>query len=225
MEVTLHVAPELEPVPCHVVIAWARSIAPVVPSNALPPPLQTRVSALCQGRTQWPDGRRAAVRDMLRYGRYRPSGRAKPASEFLLGAALKGEFPPVNGPVDVNNVFSVSTGFPCSVFDGEKVGTELLLRRGMPGEAYLFNAAGHEINLEDLLLVCRRVEGGWEPCGNPVKDSMATKVGDATRSVVAVVFVPRTEPAAVAQDAAGRYAEWLEAFCGATGCGSAVVTG
>jgi DNA/RNA-binding domain of Phe-tRNA-synthetase-like protein len=169
--------------------------------------------------------RKAAVRDMLRHGKYKPAGRAKPSSEYLLAAALAGEgpigeFPLVNGPVDANNAVSLEWGYPASVFDAAKAGPELLLRRGAAGESYVFNSSGQAIGLEDLVVACRRSPdgtGAWEPCGNPVKDAMATKVFEGAVSVVAVVYAPLSEDRKLLEACAARFCELLEEKCGATG--------
>jgi hypothetical protein len=164
-------------------------------------------------------GRKAAVRGMLRFGKYKPSGRSKPSSEYLLAAALQGNFPLVNGPVDVNNAVSLEWGYPASIFDVELCGAELLLRRGMAGESYIFNPSGQSIDLEDLLCVCRAEAGAWLPCGNPVKDAMATKTGEYTRNVAAVIYAPSIEPHADLEAAAARFAALLRSDCGASESG------
>ncbi len=186
-------------------------------------------------RTEWLDGLlaraergdelvsdavRSAVRAMLRYGVYRPTGRGKPASEFLLQAALRKEFPRVNGPVDANNAVSLASGLPGSIFDADLSGSRLHIRYGRPGESYVFNPSGQSIDLEDLIVVCRDVGGTWEPCGNPVKDSMATKVRAESRGVVAILYVPRAFGTETALRWASQFAETLAAACGAreVGC-------
>jgi DNA/RNA-binding domain of Phe-tRNA-synthetase-like protein len=156
---------------------------------------------------------------MLRYGCYKPAGRGKPASEFLLRAALSDSFPLVNGPVDVNNAISLASGLPGSIFDADLSGTELLLRRGLPGESYVFNPAGQVIDLEDLIVVCRREGESWAPCGNPVKDAIATKIRPETQNVVAVLYAPAGESIAFVETWAGRYAELLRAHCQACAVG------
>jgi DNA/RNA-binding domain of Phe-tRNA-synthetase-like protein len=191
-------------------------------SKPLSPPeylaaLLARVKAAGEGFLS--PARKAAVRDMLRFGSYKPSGRSKPSSEYLLGAALQDIFPLVNGPVDVNNAVSLEWGYPASIFDIELCGFQLLLRRGLPGETYIFNPSGQSINLEDLLCVCREDAGEWKPCGNPVKDAMATKTGDRTRSVAAVIYAPASEPPAEIEAAAERFATLLSSVCHAERCG------
>jgi DNA/RNA-binding domain of Phe-tRNA-synthetase-like protein len=163
---------------------------------------------------------------MLRHGKYRASGRAKPASEFLLKAALDGRFPPINPAVDANNHVSLSSGLPGTIFDMARSGETLILRRGMPGERYVFNQAGQEIELEDLLLLARPTPEApdlGEPCGNPVKDSMGTKIHEGTRRVVAVLYAPRDEPQESLGSWASEFARLLASWCGATETGWQVV--
>jgi len=159
--------------------------------------------------------RKAAVRGMLRFGTYKPSGRSKPSSEYLLGVALKGDFPLVNGPADVNNAVSLEWGYPASIFDLELCGTVLFLRRGRAGESYIFNSSGQSIDLKDLLCVCRAKGEVWLPCGNPVKDAMATKTRDATRRVAAVIYAPSAEFCLELEEAAAKFALLLRSECGA----------
>ncbi len=167
------------------------------------------------GEAFLPPEHKAAVRGMLRFGKYKPSGRSKPSSEYLLAAALEGSFPLVSCPVDVNNAVSLEWGFPASIFDLALCGPELLLRRGRTGESYVFNASGQSIDLEDLVCVCRRAGSAWEPCGNPVKDAMATKVSAASRDVAAVIYAPRAGQRPALEAAAERFAGLLRSSCGA----------
>jgi len=156
---------------------------------------------------------------MLRFGAYKPTGRGKPSSEYLLGAALSGEFPLVNGPVDVNNAISLEWGYPASIFDLELCGAELLLRRGIAGESYIFNPSGQSIEVKDLLCVCRKEGDVWLPCGNPVKDAMATKTRETTRHVAAAIYTPVSEPREELDAAAARFAALLRTECGASPSG------
>ena len=148
-----------------------------------------------------------AVRDHLRFGVYKPSGRGKPACEYLLKAAREGRFPRINNLVDINNLISLSTQLPISLVDLGRAQTDRFrIRRGRPDERYVFNQAGQTIELQDLLLVARMPED--EPCANPVKDSMATKLSDASTDVLAVVYGPH-DLRDVVQAAAARFAESL----------------
>jgi len=175
-------------------------------------------------------GRKAAVRDMLRHGKYKPAGRSKPSSEYLLAAALSedalsGGYPLVNGPVDANNAVSLEWGYPASVFDLAATGPSLLLRRGAAGESYVFNPSGQIIDLEDLVVACRpggSVPSGWEPCGNPVKDAMATKVFEGATDIVAIVYAPASESRSSLAACAERFAVLLRDGCGAARSGFAI---
>lgn len=95
-----------------------------------------------------------AVRDMLRNGRYKPAGRAKPSSEYLLAAALDGNFPRVNPLVDAVNLASLKYMYPMSIFDADRAGQALLCRLGAPGEHYVFNSSVQKIDVEDLVCLC-----------------------------------------------------------------------
>src|SRR5437763_2915545 len=53
------------------------------------------------------DAVREAVRAMLRHGGFRPAGRSKPASEYLLKAAADGQLQAINAAVDICNAVSL----------------------------------------------------------------------------------------------------------------------
>jgi len=223
-EYRLELDPSLTPCPTLPAIVWAEGIAPPTPTDAGPPFIMELVARAQEaGDTFVPEEMRKRVRQIFRHGKYKPSGRGKPASEFLLRAAIGGSFPLVNGPVDVNNAISLESGLPGSIFDAELSGTHLLLRRGLPDEEYVFNPSGQTIDLEDLLLVCRKTADGWEPCGNAIKDSMATKIRPETRSVIAVLYAPIDEPTAALEAWAAKYAGLLASHCGAETSGFRVV--
>ncbi len=212
--------PALNPSPTLPALIWAEGIAPPVPTETTPEVLRAlleRVQSV--GEEFVPSTTRQRVRGMLRFGKYKPAGRSKPASEFLLRAALSDAFPLVNGPVDVNNIVSLESGLPGSIFDAELSGRELRVRRGEPGESYVFNTSGQSIDLEDLLLVSRSTGSGWIPCGNPVKDSMETKIRLETRDVLAILYAPTDEPIASVETWAARYAELLDRQCSASSVG------
>jgi DNA/RNA-binding domain of Phe-tRNA-synthetase-like protein len=205
-------------------LVWALGI-PSCPKSEAP---SAYLSALLErvrasGEGFLPAARKSAVRNMLRHGKYKPAGRAKPSSEYLLAAALDGSFPLVNGPVDANNAVSLEWGYPASVFDAAKTGSELYLRRGFSGESYVFNPSGQSIELEDLIVVCRRDGDAWSPCGNPVKDAMATKVFEGAENVVAVVYAPADDEGGRLESCAERFQSLLESECGAASTGAAII--
>jgi DNA/RNA-binding domain of Phe-tRNA-synthetase-like protein len=220
----LLIDPSLSPCPVRPALVWAEGMGPHASRDEVPAYLLEVVErARAAGDGFIPPELRQRVRGMLRYGKYKPSGRGKPASEFLLRAALDGEMPVVNGPVDVNNAVSLASGLPGSIFDTALSGARLLLRRGTAGESYIFNPAGQSIDLEDLLLLCRETERGWEPCGNPVKDAMSTKIRPETRDVIAVLYAPAEEDSRVVETWAARYASMLSEHCRAASSGYRLV--
>lgn len=136
---------------------------------------------------------RVAVRALLKRGGFKATGRNKPASEYLVEARRRGEFPRVLDCVDVMNVVSLVSGFPISLLDLERVaevggGRDLSVRLGAPDERYVFNTSGHVIDVENLLGVA--FDDG-PMIANPVKDSVPTKVAPGSRSVLAVVYASR----------------------------------
>ena len=230
--ITLSIDPSIEAGRLRAALVWASGL-PCSPATTAPSAFlaDLLVRVRSSGEAFLAPERKAAVRNMLRHGKYKPAGRAKPSSEYLLAAALEGEapmggFPLVNGPVDANNAASLAWGYPASIFDVAKCGRDLLLRWGQPGESYVFNLSGQVIDLEDLLVLCRpRPDGGWEACGNPVKDAMATKVFEGCEGIVAVVFAPLAEPVVLLEEACARFVDLLKEDCGASMAGSAVIGG
>ena len=220
----LEIDATLAPCPAILGLIWAEGIrSPTMlsdPPAFLGPLLR---AALDAGEEYVPLEVRQRVRKMLRHGKYKPAGRSKPASEFLLRAALSESFPLINEPVDVNNAVSLESGFPGSIFDADISGRHLLIRRGLPNEQYVFNPSGQTIDLQDLLLVSRKTETGWEPCGNPVKDAMITKISADTVNVVAVLYAPIDEPISSVEGWTRRYAATLAEHCGANDSGYEVI--
>lgn len=130
------------------------------------------------------DRLRSAVRDMLRQGGYKPTGRGKPASEFLIRAAGEGSLGSINAAVDACNAVSLHSGLPISVIDLDLARAPFRIAVAQPGESYVFNRTGQEIDLGGLL--CLYDAAG--PCGNSVKDSQRTKTHEGTRRTLSVVW-------------------------------------
>lgn len=136
---------------------------------------------------------RLAARDMLRNGTYKPTGRGKPASEYLARAAGE-DFPRINSLADVNNLVSLEAHLPISMWDLDSVPAgRYAFRLGGPDEEYVFNAGGQVLGLRDLVSGCRvTAESGpaGEPIVTPVKDCQAAKTHDGTERVVTCVYAP-----------------------------------
>jgi len=127
---------------------------------------------------------RGAVRDLLRHGGYKPTGRGKPASEYLMRAAGEGALGSINAAVDVCNVVSLHSGLPISVVDLERAAAPFSIRIAPEGAKYVFNQAGQEIDLAGLL--CLYDAKG--PCANAVKDSQRTKTSVTTKRTLSIVW-------------------------------------
>jgi DNA/RNA-binding domain of Phe-tRNA-synthetase-like protein len=202
--------PALDPALVCLVVAEGCSV------STSPAPLAEALAALAVQRSgeDFPPAKiKDAVRNMLRAGGYKPAGRQKPASEYLAQAAREGRFPSINGPVDCNNILSLETGLPISLLDADAVGDDPLIRICAAGESYIFNAAGHEMDLAGLLCACK---ADGTPLGNPVKDSMAGKITDRTTRLAGFIYAPLAlyTPASLA--ALGeRFAGLLRQHCGA----------
>ncbi len=134
---------------------------------------------------------RKHVRQMLRYGAFKASGRSKPAQEYLLRCAVEnGSLPNINAPVDILNAVSLECGLPISLLSITKSSPKLSVRRGHAGESYVFNSVGQELNVADLIVVCDRGQTPERPIGSPIKDSMAGKIEASDDHQVAIIYAP-----------------------------------
>jgi DNA/RNA-binding domain of Phe-tRNA-synthetase-like protein len=152
------------------------------------------------------DDVRKAVRDLLRHGGYKPTGRGKPASEYLRGALVDGAFPSINLAVDACNAVSLHSGLPISVIDLDRARAPFSISIAPAGASYVFNAAGQTIDVSGLVCLCD-AEG---PCANAVKDAQRTKTHAGTLRTLSVVWGTRELPGRAAQ-AAAWYRELLHA--------------
>ncbi|MCA8967860.1 MAG: hypothetical protein KDC48_23470, partial [Planctomycetes bacterium] len=148
---------------------------------------------------------RAAVRDLLRHGGYKPTGRGKPASEYLVRAAGEGALGAINLAVDACNAVSLHSGLPISVVDLDRAVAPLSIAIAGEDTTYVFNASGQEIRLDGLLCLCD-AEG---PCANAVKDCQRTKTDEATTRTLSVVWGTQAVEGRCAQTVAW-YRELLE---------------
>jgi len=127
---------------------------------------------------------RGAVRDLLRHGGYKPTGRGKPASEYLVRAAGEAALGSINLAVDACNAVSLASGLPISVVDLGKARAPFRIAIAPENSSYVFNAGGQTIDLSGLLCLFD-AEG---PCANAVKDCQRTKTDAATRATLSVVW-------------------------------------
>jgi DNA/RNA-binding domain of Phe-tRNA-synthetase-like protein len=130
---------------------------------------------------------RAEVRDLLRHGGFKPTGRSKPASEYLMRAAGTRTLATINLAVDACNAVSLHSGLPISVVDMALVQAPLRVGLAPPGAAYVFNQSGQTMDLEGLL--CLFDASG--PCASAVKDSQRTKTHANTRRTLTLIWGTR----------------------------------
>lgn len=133
---------------------------------------------------------RSAIRDLLRNGRYKPTGRGKPSCEYLRRAVSEGKLGSINPAVDACNVVSLHSGLPISVVDLDRTTAPLRVGLAAPGTTYVFNASGQTINVGDLL--CLHDRDG--PCANPVKDAQRTKTSATTLQTLSLIWGSTTLP-------------------------------
>jgi DNA/RNA-binding domain of Phe-tRNA-synthetase-like protein len=141
------------------------------------------------------DNVREAVRALLRHGGFKPAGRSKPASEYLLKAAGDNALSSINLAVDACNVVSLHSGLPISVVDLDRARAPLRVSIAPAGASYVFNASGQTIDLSGLLCLFD-AEG---PCANAVKDAQRTKTTDQTRRTLSLIWGAKAQAGRAAQ--------------------------
>lgn len=154
---------------------------------------------------------RAEVRQLLRHGGFRPSGRSKPASEYLHAAHAEARFPRINAAVDACNVVSLWSGLPISLVDVDRLTGALSIGVLPAGTSYVFNPSGQVIDASGLIGFSD-AEG---PSGTPVKDAQRTKTHDGTRVTLSIVWGTRALPGRT-RKATDWYRELVATIEGAT---------
>ena len=127
---------------------------------------------------------RSAVRDLLRHGGFKPTGRSKPASEYLIKAAEQRLLSSINLAVDACNTVSLHSGLPISVVDLELAHEPFRVGIAPPESSYVFNPSSQTIDIGRLLCLFDS-EG---PCANAVKDSQRTKTNPETRRTLTLIW-------------------------------------
>jgi len=150
------------------------------------------------------DATREAVRALLRHGGFKPAGRSKPASEYLVRAVGDGALSSINAAVDVCNIVSLHSGLPISVVDLAKAKPPFRVAVASAGASCVFNASGQSIDLGGLLCLCD-ADG---PCGNAVKDAQRTKTDANTTQTLTIIWGTNAIPG-LAERAEAWYRELL----------------
>lgn len=174
----------VDPHPLARIAAFETTFPEPLGQRPSPAHLTALLSLQVDAPLQRDEGVRTCIRDMLRHGGYKPTGRGKPASEYLVRAAEQDALRSINVAVDACNVVSLHSGFPVSVVDADRLTQPLRIGLAEPGQTYVFNPAGQEIDVSGLL--CLHDAGG--PCANAVKDAMRTKTNEQSRRTLNVIW-------------------------------------
>ena len=127
---------------------------------------------------------RQRIRALLKAGGFKPTGRSKPASEYLRNAAAEQPLRSINAAVDAGNAVSLHSGLPISVVDLDRVAPPLSVAIAGPDSRYVFNPSGQLIDVAGLL--CLHDAAG--PCANAVKDAQRSKTDGATRRTLSLLW-------------------------------------
>ena len=127
---------------------------------------------------------RLEVRNLLRHGGFKPTGRNKPASEYLLKAVDQQLLSPINAAVDTCNVVSFHSGLPISVVDLSRATAPLRVGIAPDGSEYVFNLSGQILKLDGLLCLFD-ADGA---CANAVKDAQRTKTDETTVETLSLIW-------------------------------------
>jgi DNA/RNA-binding domain of Phe-tRNA-synthetase-like protein len=174
----------IDPHPLLDVRAFVTSFPRPLGEMPSPPELIALLSLTAPAPLRSDDSVRDAVRDLLRHGGFKPTGRSKPASEYLLRAVAENKLGSINAAVDACNIVSLHSGLPLSVVDLDRATGPFRVGIAPPGATYVFNASGQSIDLGGLLCLFD-TEG---PCANAVKDAQRTKTTESTRRTLSLVW-------------------------------------
>lgn len=183
-ELSASVVLVVEPQPLLKVAAFTATYRDALGTAPAPDWLTALLALECETPVQRDEDARAAIRTLLRQGGYKPTGRGKPSSEYLVRAVGEGALGSINLAVDACNAVSLASGLPVSVIDLDRARAPFRIALGGAEAAYVFNASGQTIDIAGL--VCLFDADG--PCANPVKDAQRTKTSAATTRTLSVVW-------------------------------------
>ncbi|MEW6749002.1 MAG: phenylalanine--tRNA ligase beta subunit-related protein [Candidatus Micrarchaeota archaeon] len=111
----------------------------------------------------------------------------RPSGEALIRRVVIGKgIYRISAVVDINNIVSLLTGFPCGVYDAGKIeGSEITVLLGAPGTEYE-GLGGRPVEAANRLLTAdqKSIFGG------PTADSARTQVTAETKSVLMLIYCP-----------------------------------
>jgi DNA/RNA-binding domain of Phe-tRNA-synthetase-like protein len=149
-----------------------------------PPELQALLNLQAAAPLRSDDDVREKIRQLLRHGGFKPTGRSKPASEYLLRAVDSAQLSSINLAVDACNAVSLHSGLPISVVDLDRARQPFRVGVAPAGSNYVFNSSGQTIDVAGLLCFFD-AEG---PCANAVKDAQRTKTDGTTLRTLSLIW-------------------------------------
>ena len=152
-----------------------------------------------------------AVRAMFREWDMDPS-KYRPSSEALLRRVVQGKgLYRVSNVVDAGNLGSIEIGWPFGCYDRAKIHEPIIFRHGAPGESY--EGIGKKMwHLEGRPVLA----DGEGPFGSPISDSTRSKITEAARDVLFVIYAPAGASDTSIEVAMTRLSERVTQFAGAT---------
>ena len=201
MQISIDPHPLLDPAILQTI--WPKTLSAI----STLPDLTTWFSDQARPPMDRPEEVKPTVRDLLRCGGFKPSGRSKPACEYLIGAVEKGKMSSINPAVDCCNVVSLYAGLPISVVDANLGRGPWRIGIADPDTEYVFNPSGQVISIGGLISLFD-ADG---PCGGPVKDSQRTKTHPGTTETLSIVWGTQSLPGRT-QAAAAWYRSLMESL-------------
>lgn len=150
----------------------------------------------------------AAVRTMYKRLGIDPT-KTRPSSEALLRRVRRGDpLPRINSLVDIINWTSLETQLSFGLYDASKVVGDVVVRRGLDGEAYA-GIRKDEVHVGGRLVLAD--QSG--PFGNPTSDSARTMVTTSTADAIVVIYAPAGLGAAIVDRARALTEQRIDQFC------------
>ncbi|MFH1394141.1 MAG: phenylalanine--tRNA ligase beta subunit-related protein [Candidatus Micrarchaeota archaeon] len=118
------------------------------------------------------------------------------SSEALIRRIVSGKgIERINTVVDTNNVISMTTGYPCGVYDAANVKGIIRLHIGKEGGKYI-GIGGKDMSTDDRLLT----KDDISIFGGPTADSMRTAIHAGTSRVLMLIYSPPGVPEKMLRD-------------------------
>jgi DNA/RNA-binding domain of Phe-tRNA-synthetase-like protein len=162
----------------------------------------------------------AEVRRMYRATGIDPT-RYRPSCEALLRRVVRGKpLYRINNLVDLMNYWSIKLQAPACAHDLEKiVGDRVVVRLGAAGEWYPGIEGKKRVSLERWIVLAD-AEG---PFGNPSADSHRTRITEATRAALLILYSPPSRSVQALEGALAEIAEDVARWCGGRAVGTRVL--